>query len=231
MKAFSALATAALIVLGASPLSASAASKNSYDWSGYVARDGGFSSVSGAWSVPRVEPRGSAGSSELASWVGIGGANGAHDLIQTGTNAIVANGNVSYTAWYELYPAPSVIVPLSVSAGDSIFASVAALGGGRWFIYIEDRSTGGSYHAIVHYRSTGSSAEWIVERPWTANGQTELPAFSGAAFTRMFARKNGTTITPATSPADKLTLISRRGIPLLSPSALSHAGSFVVRAL
>ena len=229
MKAFSALAVAALIVLGASPVTASAASKNSYDWSGYVACGGGFSSVSGAWSVPYVEPRGS-GSSELASWVGIGGANGARDLIQTGTNAIVANGSVSYTAWYELYPAPSVTIPLSVSAGDSIFASVASLGGGRWFIYLEDRSTGGSYHAIVNYRSTGSSAEWIIERPWTTTGQTELPAFSGAAFTRMFARKNGTAITPATSPADKLTLISRRGIPLLSPSALSHAGSFIVWA-
>ncbi len=230
MKFAGVLALAALVALGTAPLSASAASKNSYDWSGYVARGGGFSSVSGAWSVPSVASRGP-GPSELASWVGIGGANGATDLIQTGTNVIAADGNVSYAAWYELYPAPSVAIPLTVSAGDAVFASVTALGGDHWFIYIENRSTGRSYHVVVAYHSTESSAEWIVEPPKTADGTMRIPAFSGAAFTRMFARKDGMTITPATSLADKLTLISKRGTRLLSPSALSYLGSFVARTL
>src|SRR5436309_15315674 len=54
----------------------------SRNWSGYVATNKTFTSVTGTWIVPQVTPGSS--SAADATWVGIGGLNRS-DLIQSGT--------------------------------------------------------------------------------------------------------------------------------------------------
>ncbi len=93
----------------------------------------------GSWTVPTATQH-SAGQSEASSdWIGIGG--GCVDagctvtdstLIQTGTEQDVSStGAPSYSAWYELVPAPSLTISgMTVSPGDHMHATIAEVGGG-----------------------------------------------------------------------------------------------------
>lgn len=106
------------------------------NWSGYAVAHFetglSYTSASGSWVVPSVtQPApGSAGYS--ASWVGIGGYcenSSCHkvdrSLIQLGTQQdISSTGATSYGAWYELLPNPPVAIPVQVSPGDSVAASL-----------------------------------------------------------------------------------------------------------
>ena len=95
-----------------------------------------FNSISGDWTVPAATQH-TAGTAEASSdWIGIGG--GCVDagctltdstLIQTGTEQDVdATGAPSYSAWWELVPAPSITVSnMTVSPGDHMHASVSEL--------------------------------------------------------------------------------------------------------
>ena len=85
-----------------------------------------FNSITGDWTVPTVTQH-AAGQAEASSdWIGIGG--GCIDagctatdstLIQTGTEQDVdATGAASYSAWWELVPAPSLTISnMTVVAG------------------------------------------------------------------------------------------------------------------
>src|SRR5437764_1123872 len=91
----------------------------SNNWSGYnqgTVEQGSklFNQISGDWNVPTATQH-TAGQAEYSSsWIGIGG--GCIDagctatdatLIQTGTEQdVAANGTASYSAWWELMPAP-----------------------------------------------------------------------------------------------------------------------------
>src|SRR5579884_2793996 len=91
-----------------------------------------FNSISGTWTVPTATQH-TAGQAESSSdWIGIGG--GCVDsgctttdstLIQTGTEQDVSSsGTASYSAWYELVPAPSLTISMTVAAGDHMHASL-----------------------------------------------------------------------------------------------------------
>src|SRR5580693_2390477 len=62
-----------------------AGANKSYNWAGYTASGGNFTSVTGTWDIPQIS--GSASPSADATWVGIGGVT-TQDLIQAGTQAI-----------------------------------------------------------------------------------------------------------------------------------------------
>src|SRR3954468_4880177 len=92
-----------------------------------------FNSISGNWTVPTATQH-TAGQDESSSdWIGIGGgcidANctvGDNTLIQTGTEQDVdASGNASYSAWYELIPAPSLGINMTVGPGDQMHADIS----------------------------------------------------------------------------------------------------------
>ena len=96
-------------------------------WAGYVVRAAGasFAEVAGSWVQPRVvcnRP-----GSSVALWVGLGGATSdSVALEQIGTSADCSQrALVSYSAWYQLYPAPPVELPLTIRPGDRIAAKVA----------------------------------------------------------------------------------------------------------
>src|ERR1700746_2790454 len=92
-----------------------------------------LNSISGNWTVPTATQHTPGHAEASSDWIGIGG--GCVDsgctvtdstLIQTGTEQDVSStGAASYSAWYELVPAPSLTVSMTVAPGDHMHASVA----------------------------------------------------------------------------------------------------------
>jgi hypothetical protein len=234
-------------VVGFSPSPATAAATVatavSSNWSGYSVTGTSFSSVSGSWVQPAATcTRGSSGYS--AFWVGLGGFDpSSQALEQIGTSAdCSASGSTSYTAWYELVPAASVTVPLSVSPGDTVSASVA-VSGTTVTLQLQNATTGASFAKTLTIASPDvGSAEWIAEAPSactaSGNGCRGLPLanFGTIAFSSSSATAAGHTGT-VSDPAWSATAIqlqsssgSFRRFALIgaggaSPSALSIDGS------
>ncbi len=196
------------------------------NWAGYIATGGSFTSVSGSWVVPQVS---ATGTSSDATWVGIGGTTSS-DLIQAGTRAVADNsGKVSYQAWYEMLPAISQNIPLTISPGDSITASVSRQSANQWAISLIDSTTGQNYETTVTYTSSLSSAEWIEEMP--VRGRTFIPLdnFGSVQFSALSAIKDGTLLTPAQANAQPIVMVNSLNQVLAQPSALGSDGaSFTV---
>jgi hypothetical protein len=198
----------------------------SNNWAGYVATGGTFTSVSGSWNVPQVSPK---GTSADATWVGIGGTTGNH-LIQTGTQAIVNNkGQVNYQAWYEMLPANSQKIPLTINPGDSITASIVQQSTNQWTISLSDSTTGRNYQTTVTYVASLSSAEWIEEMPVRGISFIPLDNFGFVQFSALSAVKDGVALTPAKANAHPIVMINSLDQALAQPSILGSDGaSFTV---
>src|SRR6266404_4473267 len=166
----------------------------SLNWSGYVAeQDSNYTSVTGTWTVPSVSAN-TSGTAD-AAWVGIGGVKST-DLIQVGTQAIVEDGQVAYSAWIEMLPGVSQTVPLGVNAGDSVTGTLTEESPGMWGATIQNNTTGKIFSTLATYDSTNSSAEWIQEMVSNVDG-TFRPlddfgsiTFTGASATVGDAAKN-----------------------------------------
>ncbi len=196
------------------------------NWAGYIATGGTYTSVSGSWVVPQVS---GSGTSSDATWVGIGGTT-SNDLIQTGTRAIVnSNGQVSYQAWYEMLPGNSQNTPLTISAGDSITASISKQSTDQWVISLLDSTTGKNYETTVTYTSSLSSAEWIEEMPVLGNSFIPLDNFGSVQFTALSTIKDGAFLTPAQAGAQSVVMVNSLNQVLAQPSTLGSDGaSFTV---
>ena len=199
----------------------------SSNWAGYAAKNGSFTSVGGTWTVPAVGKTDTA-SAETA-WVGIGGVN-SNDLIQSGTQAVTdASGDVTYEAWYELLPRYPHILPVTVSANDSVSVSIARQANGQWLISFRDNTSGSSYQATVSYASSLSSAEWIVEQPSVRRGFIALDNFGSIVFSNATATMNGNVVDLADSGAQKITMVNYSKQALATPSGFDANGeSFTV---
>jgi len=153
----------------------------SNNWSGYnqgTLEQGGkmFNSITGKWTVPTATQH-TAGEAEYSSsWIGIGG--GCVDsgcsvtdgtLIQAGTEQdVAADGTASYSAWYELIPAPSITIDtMTIHAGDHMRVSISedTPGSNVWTFDVRDTTTSESFTLTVPYSSTHATAEWIEETP------------------------------------------------------------------
>ncbi len=195
------------------------------NWAGFIATGGSFTSVSGSWVVPQVN---ATGTSSDATWVGIGGTNSS-DLIQTGTRGIVTNGQVSYQAWYEMLPGNSQNIPLTISPGDSITASISQQSPNQWAISLIDSTTGRNYKTTVTYTSSLSSAEWIEEMPVLGRSFIPLDNFGSVQFIALSTIKDGTPLTPAQANAQPIVMVNSLNQVLAQPSALGSDGaSFTV---
>ncbi|HEV3127581.1 MAG TPA: G1 family glutamic endopeptidase [Solirubrobacteraceae bacterium] len=237
-------AASLMSVAGASALSAHgqllklahlrANTNSSSNWFGYqqgTLEQGSklFNSVTGDWTVPTASQH-TAGQAENSSdWIGIGG--GCVDagctatdntLIQTGTEQDVsATGAGSYSAWWELVPAPSVSISnFTVSPGDHMHASVAetVANSNLWVITIKDVTRNESFSTTVPYSSTHATAEWIEETPLligTNAGFAALPNLTTPAFD--LSTTNGA---PANLKAsEQMQLIDSNNNVIGSPSA------------
>ena len=207
-------------------MNVSVAGNTSENWSGYVAPGSGYTSVGAAWVVPTATASTSLAAD--ATWVGIGGVSST-DLIQAGTQAVIENGTTTYEAWYELLPAASQEVPLSVHPGDMVSVSITAQSGGTWLISFADFSDNTVYTTTVAYSSSGSSAEWIEEMPSDDAGVVPIDNFGSVSFSQGFAAQNGERMTLDQAGAQPITMITLSGSVLAAPGALGSDGaSFTV---
>jgi len=207
----------------------------SNNWSGYnqgTLEQGGemFNAITGSWIVPRATQH-TAGEAEFSSsWIGIGG--GCVDagcsvtdgtLIQAGTEQdVAADGSASYSAWYELIPAPSITIDsMTIHAGDRMRVSIreGTPGSNVWTFDVRDATTGESFTLTVPYSSTHATAEWIVETPVVIDDGGNvtigpLPDLSRVRFNR--GRTNGAPAGLVASEA--IQLVDTDGTPLATPS-------------
>jgi hypothetical protein len=206
----------------------------SNNWSGYnqgTLEKGGvqFHSVSGTWVVPAATQHAPAEAEFSASWVGIGG--GCVDagctvtdatLIQAGTSQDVdAAGRASYSAWWELIPAPSVtITNFAVRAGDTIRVDIAETLPGLWSIGVHNQTTGQTFSMTTPYSSTYATAEWIEETPVVIDNSGKvtvgpMPSLSTVGFD--LSMTNGRPAGLVASESIQLVDAARK--PLATPSA------------
>jgi hypothetical protein len=215
------------------PHSLKANANSSSNWFGYnqgtLEQNGRmFNSIAGDWTVPTATQH-TAGQDESSSdWIGIGG--GCIDagctatdstLIQTGTEQDVSSGTASYSAWWELVPAPSVTISgMTVAPGDHMHASIAETvpGSNVWTITLQDVTRGESFSQTVPYSSTHATAEWIEETPLvigTNAGFAALPNLSNPAWTS--AAVNGASA--GLKASEEMDLIDSNGNVIGAPSA------------
>jgi Peptidase A4 family len=201
----------------------------SHNWSGYAATGGGYTEVTGTWTVPQFSPDGPAGID--AAWVGIGGVR-SRDLIQAGTQQSVSgSGRTQYEAWIEMLPRASRPVPLQVHAGDSITVDISEHSPSQWQIQFTNNTTGQTYQTTQQYTSSHSSAEWVEEAPSGGRGGGVLPLdnFGSIQFSAGSAVKNGQGLSIADAGARPITMVGNNNQALAVPSELgSDGGSFTV---
>jgi hypothetical protein len=111
-------------------------------------------------------------------------------------------------ARYELVPAPSLTISMTVAPGDHMHASVAETvpNSNVWNITIKDVTRGESFSTTVPYSSTHATAEWIEETPLligTNAGFASLPNLSNPAFD--LGTTNGATVKLTSSEQMDLT--------------------------
>jgi hypothetical protein len=206
----------------------------SQNWSGYsVTNQAGqsFSSVSGSWTQPSVSA--SSGDGDSAFWVGLGGASRqSQSLEQIGTAADVHNGQVGYSAWYELLPAAQQPLNLAVHPGDQMTGKVT-VDGTTVTLSLANQTTGQSATKTLQMTNPDtSSAEWIAEAPavQTAAGDQILPLadFGKVNFTNASASAGGHTgaISDPSWSVQQIDLSSDGASQFLGgPSRFSSAGS------
>ena len=154
----------------------------STNWSGYAATGSSkFNSVQGDFIQPSIVCSG-APAQFMAAWVGLDGFND-KTVEQDGTFATCGGKNHRtplYVAWYEMYPAGSVVV-FPVSAGDEIQPSVTYVSG-AFTLTVTDVTSGQIQSVTSACKSCRrASAEWIIERP-------ELCTKKGSCFLKRAAR-------------------------------------------
>jgi Peptidase A4 family len=206
----------------------------SNNWFGYnqgTLEQGGkmFNAITGDWTVPTATQH-TAGQDEASSdWIGIGGGCldaactiGDNTLIQTGTEQDVSGGTASYSAWWELVPAPSITISgMTIHPGDHMHASVAetVAGSNVWNIQLKDVTTGQSFSTTAPYSSTHATAEWIEETPLVFGtggaGLAALPNLTNTPFT------SGTTngANAGLKATEEIQLIDSSGKVIGTPSA------------
>jgi hypothetical protein len=213
---------------GGGSSSSTTTSYTSTNWSGYLATAGNYTTVAGSWHATAPTGNGSTTSAD-STWIGIGGVT-AGDLIQTGTqNTVSASGQVSTSAFYELLPDYAQTVPgITVTAGDSMSATITETAASQWTISITDNTNGQSYTKSVSYASSNSSAEWIEEDPsYSTHRQIPFDNFGSAAFTSGSTTANGNLVNIASANGQPVTMVNSSGQPIATPSAL-NGGSFTI---
>ena len=203
----------------------------SNNWSGYnqgyLEKGVQFHQASGTWTVPTASAHKRGENEYSATWVGIGG--GCIDakctvtdstLIQAGTEQDVnSSGNATYSAWYELIPAPSLTVSLSVKAGDQVHVDIREGTPQLWTILIQNLTTRQSFSTTVPYSSTYATAEWILETPIVVDSDGNasvgpLPKLSTVKFDTGLANS----VNPKLVASEEIQLVDFNGNVLATPS-------------
>jgi hypothetical protein len=100
-------------------------------WAGYVWPTASHT-VTASLRLPAAHATGTAAA---AFWVGFGIGPG---IEQTGFTATIAGGQLSWSSWYELYPAPAVSFGRPAATGDYVTMTVTYRGGGWYTLTLKD---------------------------------------------------------------------------------------------
>ncbi|MDG6927812.1 MAG: peptidase A4 [Nitrososphaerota archaeon] len=228
-------ATGQAVTIGGPRIPLRAGSSESLNWAGYadVVHEGTVSVANASFIVPTVQP--SKASTYVAVWVGIDGYNDS-TVEQTGILAESSHNKVSYSAWYEFYPASPVYAPSKdvVKPGDLIVAWVT-YSDGNFTTVIKDITAGWSFTSQPTQVSGAleSSAEWIVERPAVGGSLTTLANFKVTDFGEYYTSVQGTSyaaIGGVNGPIGNfnnvaITMVNNHGSTLASPSSLTGSGT------
>jgi hypothetical protein len=179
------------------PPNAAEGMETSANWAGYaVTHRKPFASVTGRWVQPSATCAGLS-STYSAFWVGLGGfARSSFAVEQTGTAANCAGGSPSYSAWYELYPKPPVMVKLRVRPGNRLSGTVS-VAKKTVLIRLKNVTTGRLFTKTLGMnRPDLGSAEWVAEAPSGCNfsgncGTLPLTNFGTVSFSHATATVRG----------------------------------------
>lgn len=214
----------------------------SLNYSGYVAAinfsapQPGVSGVSARWVVPSVEANSSARS---AIWIGIGGYFSNlpvmdTKIIQMGTEQDITcfpkppNCKVEYFAWVATFPGPILGVPIVISPGDTVEASIEQINDGYTWRAVLTKNPGSfgseSYSRVLKFESKMLSANWIVERPQFDEALTSLANFHTIVFSRAKAKVNGVDNWLDVLNKEAVVMYEHNGRVLAIPSPVSDSG-------
>jgi hypothetical protein len=192
------------------------------NWSGYAIQtpDYAVSQVQGSWIVPTVTCSG--GTENSSAWVGIDGYN-SDTVEQLGTEHDCLGKTARYYAWYEMYPAASVILSLPIHGGDHIQANIQYIGNNQFALELTNLSTGATFFTTQSSSNARrSSAEWIVESP----GVLPLADFGTVLFANSHATISGTTGTISSFPKyTSINMVSPTGAVKTQAFGLSKGGA------
>lgn len=222
------LATTLTATLGLASIALADATQSS-NWAGYAAHSSHvrFTHVFGAWRQPSAVC--SPGTPTYSSqWVGLGGyAVDSSALAQIGSELDCdASGKPVSTVWYELVPAPSRRIRMTVALGDQLAAAVTVTGH-LVRLQLSDLTRHTSFLRTVDAHQLDlSSADWIVEAPLQCTGrsscqQLPLADFGTTAMTRASTRTSTGRRAGISDPLWRTTAIA------LSPNGRRFVGSGV----
>jgi hypothetical protein len=217
----------------------------STNWSGYAVTgaNGAYSSVSTSWIQPTItgctssDPTGLTKNSPYAAfWDGLDGYNSS-SVEQTGTIGYCSGAAAKYYAWYEMYPAGSVVYSNPVAPNDEMSASVTyakSTGSGRHartsYVYtltLIDHGPTNSWTESKQITTTTayarSSAECITEAPYY---QAVLPLADFGIVNYSSCEANGSPLTSSSPGLEQITMTNGSGATESSTGALGSLGSF-----
>ncbi|HVS84725.1 MAG TPA: G1 family glutamic endopeptidase [Gaiellaceae bacterium] len=183
-----------------------------------------FNSIGGDWIVPTASEHAPGQAAYSSDWIGIGGGCvdsgctvGDETLIQTGTEQ---DSDGTYGAWWELVPAPSISISMTVAPGDHMHASIAEIVpfSDVWTITLQDVTRNETFTQTVPYPSTHLTAEWIEETPLLlgANaGFAALPNLTTIPFSNATVNGQNANL----DPSQEIQLIDSNGNVIGAPSA------------
>jgi Peptidase A4 family len=121
----------------------------------------------------------------------------------------MVSGHAEYSAWWELIPAPSITIDMTIAPGDSMHLDIheTIANSEVWSITLTDVTRNETFTQTVPYSSTYGTAEWIEETPLLlgANaGFAALPNLTKTAFDSGSA--NGAN--PHLIPAEEIQLVN-----------------------
>jgi Peptidase A4 family len=206
------------------------------NWSGFAVTGSDFTYAKGSWHVPEVDC-GKTPNTYSAFWVGIDGY-GNKTVEQTGTSSGCNGTSPVYYAWYEFYPAGSVVITsMPIHAGDVMGASVT-YSNGEFTVGIHNHTTGAEFSKTAKVSGAKrTSAEWIAEAPCCTQGGGILPLadFDVANFGEDYTSDAGTNYaTDSTendkpivdfSTREKITMVSSKGVTEAVPTSLTSDGT------
>jgi Peptidase A4 family len=142
------------------PFATAAATEVSTNWAGYAAaapRKKPFASVTGRWVQPAATCPGRDAHTFSAFWVGLGGySRNSFAVEQTGTQANCFLSQPTYSAWFELFPAPPANLKL------------ATVSVNKRTVLIRLKNVTANKLFMKRFRMKRpdvTSAEWIAEAP------------------------------------------------------------------